>query len=210
MCAPGPWLPWLTPTLVFPVILKRKLKVLRREEPAQVPEPRSSWLQLWGERGEGGDERVPERWQGRCHESGAERRRTRAEGREGCSHQAWDPQRKGEEDRKTPPPPTWSACLSVRARARVSQAPRFMSKPPGSSQTRADHPFLLNPGPISALGLLPTEATRTGGSLRGGAFSPRKTRALCGGPSPLSGLGLWASRQRGLNFLGFHQPHPMS
>lgn len=48
--SPGLLLPCLTPTLVFPVMLKRKLKVRRREEPAQVPELRSSWLQL--QRGE--------------------------------------------------------------------------------------------------------------------------------------------------------------
>lgn len=47
---PGPLLPRLTPTLVFPVMLKRKLKVRRREEAAQVPELRSSWLQLQREK----------------------------------------------------------------------------------------------------------------------------------------------------------------
>lgn len=44
--------PPLTPTLVFPVMLKRKLKVRRREEAAQVPELRSSWLQLRREKEE--------------------------------------------------------------------------------------------------------------------------------------------------------------
>ena len=43
---PGLLLPQLTPTLAFPVMPKRKLKVRRREEPAQLPEPLSSWLQL--------------------------------------------------------------------------------------------------------------------------------------------------------------------
>lgn len=47
-----PPLPRLTPTLVFPVMLKRKLKVRRREEAAQVPELRSSWLQLRREKEE--------------------------------------------------------------------------------------------------------------------------------------------------------------
>lgn len=50
--APGLLLPSLTPTLVFPVMLKMKLRVRRREELAQVPELRSSWLQLQREKGE--------------------------------------------------------------------------------------------------------------------------------------------------------------
>lgn len=47
----GPRLPVpLTPTLAFPVMPKIKLSVRRREEPAQVPELRSSWLQLQREK----------------------------------------------------------------------------------------------------------------------------------------------------------------
>jgi hypothetical protein len=34
----------LGPTLALPVMPNRKLKVRRREEPAQVPESPSSWL----------------------------------------------------------------------------------------------------------------------------------------------------------------------
>ena len=41
-----------TPTLAFPVMPKMKLRVRRREEPAQVPEPPSSWLQLQREKEE--------------------------------------------------------------------------------------------------------------------------------------------------------------
>lgn len=108
MWAPGPLLPWLTPTLVFPVIFKRKLKVRRREEPVQVLEPRSSWLQLWGEKGGKAVTRGSRRGGGEGAGSRGERRQTRPEGREGCSQQAEDPQRKGEEDRKTPSHPTSS------------------------------------------------------------------------------------------------------
>lgn len=36
--------PGLPPTLALPVMPKRKLKVLLREAPAQVPESSSSWL----------------------------------------------------------------------------------------------------------------------------------------------------------------------
>lgn len=49
--AGGPQLPApLTPTLAFPVMPKIKLSVRRREEPAQVPELPSSWLQLQREK----------------------------------------------------------------------------------------------------------------------------------------------------------------
>ena len=49
--AGGPRLPAaLTPTLAFPVMPKIKLSVRRREEPAQVPELPSSWLQLQREK----------------------------------------------------------------------------------------------------------------------------------------------------------------
>lgn len=44
--------PGLPPTLALPVMPKRKLKVRRREEPAQVPESSSSWLPLQKDREE--------------------------------------------------------------------------------------------------------------------------------------------------------------
>lgn len=74
---------------------KRKLKVLRREEPTQVAEPCSSWLQLQKEKGEMVDEAAAIR---------RERRDIRGK-----------IQRKGEEERERtqtkivqPPPPQTS------------------------------------------------------------------------------------------------------
>lgn len=47
-----PLFPRLTPTLVLPVMPKKKLKVRRKEEPAQVPDSPSSWLLLQRDREE--------------------------------------------------------------------------------------------------------------------------------------------------------------
>lgn len=181
---PGLLLPQMTPTLLFPVMLKRKLKVRRREEAAQVPEVRSSWLQLqreeeevrWSSQAEGGggatargqtgdaSGKTPERGRGREREdSGA-----------GCSRH---------------PPPRTSGMWTL-----VSQAPPIYAENSRLLPDGCRPPLPTPPGPISSLMLLPTEVIWGGGPPGGGACSSPKQEP-CVGPSLLFGQGLWASSQ---------------
>ena len=128
----------LTPTLAFPVMPRRKLRVRRRGESAQVPEPPSSWLQLQREkrRGEGLEAELekkgkmfPERWwtEAPCPEGRKEVR---------------------ERTEKAPrPTPTSRMCTAA------AQAPQRVRKTPGSSQISADPPpsYLTQARPLPAL-----------------------------------------------------------
>lgn len=134
---------------------QRKLKVRRREEPTQVSEPRSSWLQLQKEKAE--VKRYSQRDGGwRCHdtekESGDMRGKTQKRVRK---------IKEGLREKDTPHPHLLGlpGCEGL-----VFQAPLFMRKTPGSSQINADTP-LHHPGPIFSLMLLPAEAIWGGSSL---------------------------------------------
>lgn len=174
-----PLFPRLTPTLSLPVMPKRKLKVRRREEPAQVPESSSSCLPLQRDR----EEIRKGSW-----------KRKQTEGMAGVHG-----------DRRVEIIPTSGALLDQDAQ--VFQAPLLMRKlqtPPRSRQPPASSPaedgkagFLSNCSPSRVVGKRALQ----------GACPPLRTRALCR-PFAVWKQAPGPRANKEPNFLGFHQPIP--
>lgn len=96
----------LTPTLAFPVMPRRKLRVRRRGESAQVPEPPSSWLQLQREKEEVKGWRLSWKRKARCSRRDGGRRRHARRGERRSE--------KGLRKPLAPPPPPGCARLLPR------------------------------------------------------------------------------------------------